>query len=648
MKYNNAESTLSADITASGTSIVLKTGEGALFPSTGYPEKMKIEHFEGGIVTKREVITISWRTGDILTISSRASEACVQDESLATKTRTQNAFSFSSGDTISMTITEDDFNGVIDTLNTTIPNTYATKDEVKKSELVYWASSTGTDDYAITVSWITAYQDGMTFRVKSDVANTGACTLDVNGIGAKAVKKQQWTVDLTDGDWAANWIATLVYNSSLDVWQYASQEAVVVTSAVSSTSSDFVCGESISAGDALYVDSTDWKAYLTDASDSNKTNFIGFAKSSGVLDDIIWVDTAGVSDGFTWLEIWKDYFLDWWQITRNDLSNATYTWNSKSFTEADSWIEFSQDWTKCYIVDDWWANINQYNLSTPFDISTAWSSVFDFSVSWQDINPVDVTISVDWTKLYILWNSNDRIYEYNLSTPFQLSSISYSWNSFSITSFEALPRGISLSSDWTKMFFCWQNQQRVKSLTLSTPYNITTASIDTWKELQVSANGHVKCKVSKNWDYIYITLVSSSIVYQYNLTTPFDLSTATNQVTFDMSWQFSTTYPYICLSSDWENLYWGLPNIIYQYSIKSVWPVTKWWINTEAASWQIVKIWKAISNTSIEIDVFNNNWLTWVVSTTATTWSVVLWNAEWYIIANVPWLWNIKIPYYNI
>ena len=327
MKYNNAESTLSADITASGTSIVLKTGEGALFPSTGYPEKMKIEHFEGGVVTKREVITISWRTGDILTISSRASEACVQDESLTTKTRTQNAFSFSSGDTISMTITEEDYNGIIETLNTTIPNTYATKDEVKKSELVYGASSTGTDAYAITVSWITAYQDGMTFRVKSDVANTGACTLDVNGIWAKAVKKQQGTVDLTDGDWAANWIATLVYNSSLDVWQYASQEAVVVSSAVSSTSSDFVCGESITAWQPVYQDSVDNKIYWTDASNINKIKFIGFAKSSGILDDTIWVDTAGINSNQTSLTTGSTYYLsDTSWISTTPWTNNVLVW----------------------------------------------------------------------------------------------------------------------------------------------------------------------------------------------------------------------------------------------------------------------------------------------------------------------------------
>ncbi len=86
-------------------------------------------------------------------------------------------------------------------------------------------STNGTDSYTITIPWITAYTDWLEVKVKADVSNTGSCTLDINGLGAKEIKKQQGTVDLVDGDWGANGIATLVYNSDLDVFQFEGESS---------------------------------------------------------------------------------------------------------------------------------------------------------------------------------------------------------------------------------------------------------------------------------------------------------------------------------------------------------------------------------------------------------------------------------------
>ena len=78
----------------------------------------------------------------------------------------------------------------------------------------YGASSAGTDAYAITLSPApAAYTNGMPIRFKADVANTGACTLNVNGLGAITIKKNL-SVDLASGDIQANQIVEVVYNST--------------------------------------------------------------------------------------------------------------------------------------------------------------------------------------------------------------------------------------------------------------------------------------------------------------------------------------------------------------------------------------------------------------------------------------------------
>lgn len=54
----------------------------------------------------------------------------------------------------------------------------------------FGTSATGTDAYAInpTNAQFTAYVTGQKFIFKADVANTGACTLNVSGLGAKSLK----------------------------------------------------------------------------------------------------------------------------------------------------------------------------------------------------------------------------------------------------------------------------------------------------------------------------------------------------------------------------------------------------------------------------------------------------------------------------
>jgi len=77
----------------------------------------------------------------------------------------------------------------------------------------YAADAGSTDAYAITVSGVSAYVTGQTFKFKANTANTGACTLNVSGLGAKTIKKDV-TTDLATGDILANQIVTVTYDGT--------------------------------------------------------------------------------------------------------------------------------------------------------------------------------------------------------------------------------------------------------------------------------------------------------------------------------------------------------------------------------------------------------------------------------------------------
>lgn len=104
-------------------------------------------------------------------------------------------------------------------------NKYVTQTGLQKAAEIYAASATGNDSYAITLSPVpTSYSNGMVFRFKADVGNTGPATLNVNSLGAIAITKLNDQA-LVTGDIEANQIVEVIYNSTGPTFQMQSQLA---------------------------------------------------------------------------------------------------------------------------------------------------------------------------------------------------------------------------------------------------------------------------------------------------------------------------------------------------------------------------------------------------------------------------------------
>jgi hypothetical protein len=78
----------------------------------------------------------------------------------------------------------------------------------------YATSTTGTDAYSVTFTIpYTAYYAGMTINFKADVANTGVSTLNVDGLGAKTIKKFV-SQDLANEDIKPGHIISVIYDGT--------------------------------------------------------------------------------------------------------------------------------------------------------------------------------------------------------------------------------------------------------------------------------------------------------------------------------------------------------------------------------------------------------------------------------------------------
>ena len=92
---------------------------------------------------------------------------------------------------------------------------------VQNAAYVSGTSSGGTDAYAITLSPApAALVNGMVVVLTPDVSNTGACTLNVNGLGAKSIKKLSGgsLVDPADNELKTDAPGLLAYDATDQYW----------------------------------------------------------------------------------------------------------------------------------------------------------------------------------------------------------------------------------------------------------------------------------------------------------------------------------------------------------------------------------------------------------------------------------------------
>ena len=207
--------------------------------------------------------------------------------------------------------------------------------------------------------------------------------------------------------------------------------------------------------------------------------------------------------------------------TAFDLSTAFYS--NSSFNVADqlgtypTGIIFNNDGTRMYIGSMGNTRIYQYNLSSAFNISTASYSNTNLNTYFHDNQPYDIAFNSDGTKMYMLGKQFTSIYQYTLSTGFDLSTASYDSVSFSVASQETNPYSFSFSTDGTKMFVAGSASDTVYQYSLSTAFDLTTASYDDLS-FSVASQGTLPSTIVFSTDETKMFMLDAvtDTVYQYS------------------------------------------------------------------------------------------------------------------------------------
>jgi DNA-binding beta-propeller fold protein YncE len=198
-----------------------------------------------------------------------------------------------------------------------------------------------------------------------------------------------------------------------------------------------------------------------------------------------------------------------------DISTASYVQNFSVATQETQpqGLFFKPDGTKMYVVGSVSDAVNEYDLSSAWDVSTA-SYLQNFSVATEETVPQSVFFKPDGTKMYVIGTDGDDVNEYNLSTPWSVTSASYVQN-FSVASQNAAPRGIFFKDDGTKMYVSGGGAERIDEYSLSSAWNISTASYTQGFSLLVQSSNNQNCFFKPDGTQFWIVENGADRVFSY-------------------------------------------------------------------------------------------------------------------------------------
>lgn len=251
-----------------------------------------------------------------------------------------------------------------------------------------------------------------------------------------------------------------------------------------------------------------------------------------------------------------------------NLNGASYDSVSFSVGSQDTspaGLFFKPDGLKMYVVGLTGQDINEYNLGTAWNISTA-SYVQNFSVAAQESQPVGVFFKPDGTKMYVLGLFGDDVNEYSLSTPWNISTASYV-QVFSVASQDTAPMGIFFKPDGLKMYITGGTGQDVNEYSLSTAWNISTASyVQVFSVASQDTNPRA-IFFKPDGTRMYVVGQTGDDINEYSLSTPWNISTASYVQIFSIASQ-ETNPIGLFFKDDGTKMYVvGVDNdTVYQYS----------------------------------------------------------------------------------
>jgi hypothetical protein len=203
------------------------------------------------------------------------------------------------------------------------------------------------------------------------------------------------------------------------------------------------------------------------------------------------------------------------------------------FSQDRTTVSFKPDGLRCYALrgedDDL---VRQYDFPEPFDVNNA--SLAGSSSIATNNRFEQAIFSPDGTKMFTNQgdaggSEDDNITRYSVSDPWDISNISEDFTTSMPPNLGQQIGPITFNTDGSRVYYGGRNHgPTVFQSDLSTPFD--PRSVTSTDSFDTNDDDPLAIQLSVDGTKMYIAHHSPKFVYQWDLNTPFDITTATNKI----------------------------------------------------------------------------------------------------------------------
>lgn len=406
--------------------------------------------------------------------------------------------------------------------------------------------------YAVSQNdlWVDTNTNTIKYRTSSDTwEKSGANELneledvDLTGIADGYILKYNstsgnWEPNEVTGGLASDWGSIADTTLSIDGYTGTPWAVNTSTSTLSWGSHVTIGGDLTVSGDATI------SGNLTFGGDATDTVAFSADISSNILPD-----TTGSYNIGSETQQWNDTYISG---TIDNSSNTgamimpVGTTAQRPSTAAEGMVRFNSEtkrfegyngteWLNIDIVDNW-GTLDGSSTSSGTTYNYDFSNLDHFQTFTVDqtstgtngaVQLAGAAISSDGVYWFTVDPSQDKIFRFKMATAWDVSTVESTYQTFSITLQEGAARGVTLNDDGTSIYVTGTISDKVHQYDMTTAYDLSTASHASSPTLNVYSRNPFDVRFKSDGTKMYVAGQQYDNITEYTLSTAWDISTLT-------------------------------------------------------------------------------------------------------------------------
>ncbi len=209
-----------------------------------------------------------------------------------------------------------------------------------------------------------------------------------------------------------------------------------------------------------------------------------------------------------------------------DLDNISELQVTKSIISEDispQGMAFNNDGTKVFAVGFQNKKFYEWNLAAAYDLNSISSlqAFADISSVEGEGNFTTIAFNNDGTKIFSVGTNNKKFYEWNLTTAYDLNSISSFQASADISSVDSFPQGMAFNDDGTKIFAVGSTNKKFYEWNLTVAYDLNSiSSLQAFADISSVDTSITGMAFNNDGTKIFAVGSQNSSIYEWDLGPP--------------------------------------------------------------------------------------------------------------------------------